>query len=352
MLLDIRPPGRIGTDMERYQFMSRAIELLRQLTGNEGAKLPVGRNERQFGAWTNYRANALRPTNIQLHHQRNIYKARLIASDPSLEIRGNNDPWVPIRVAAGRDIAFDRDVDLSTLDRFDLTEENWVDPLEDYTTYTEVDAGTDITVAANTLTVSSMARNVDSWVVDDKTAGHFSGDFTHLLRTQSQTGSTATGRAGVWAIANAVNEIVTLLAGDAQVVRFQSATTLRVIEANGGSTTADTSIALSLDTNYYLTVDRDESVGSFGELTCEIDDSADRASPVDTITVNLTEKQDFQYVYGLASVNTGGAQVWTGIVADLDLQEAVTGMLNRFGSMRGGVSGGRYGAPMTGGMRG
>lgn len=322
--------------------MSRAIEQLRQFTGNEGAKLPAGRNERQFGAWTNYRANALRPTNRQLHHRRNIYKARLIEADPSLkasDIGDDIDPFTAIRVAAGQDASFDHRINLSPLSTFDLSEEQWADPLEDYTTYTEVDGGSDITVGANLLTVSSMSRSVDSWVVDDKTAGHFSGDFTHLLRTQSQSASSAGGRAGVWAIANAVEEIVTLLGADVQVVRWQNRTSLRVIEANGGSTINHSSISLLLDTNYYLTVDRDESVGSFGELTVEIDDSADRTSPVDTLSVTLTEKQDFQYVYGLASVNTGGSQTWTGIVADLDLQEVAIASSALAGAFGGALKG-------------
>ena len=330
MQIDVKPPVSLATDMERYEFLSRAIELLRQYTGTEGAKLPSGRNERQFGAWTNYRANILRPTNRQLHHQRNIYKARLIEADPSLKVDDESDdvdPFVAIRVSAGQDTGFDADIDLSPLPQFRLTEEAWVDPLEDYTTYTEVDGGSDITVGANLITVSSMRRDVDSWVVADKTADHFSGDFTHLLRTQSSSASSAGGRVGVWAIANAVEEIITLLGGDCLVTRWQQRKTLRVIEANGGSTTNDSSIDLSLDTNYYLSVDRDESVGTYGQITVEIDDSADRASPVDTLSLPLTEQQDFRYIYGLASVNTGGSQSWTGEVADLDLQEAVVGGL-------------------------
>jgi hypothetical protein len=342
VLLDVIPPTSLATDMERYQFLSRAIELLRQRTGNEGAKLPADRNERQFGAWKNYRDNALRPTNRRLHHQRNTYKARLIEADPTLrasDIGDDIDPFVAIRVAAGADTGFDSDIDLSTLPAFDLAEEQWVDPLEDYTGYTEVDGGSDITVGANLLTVSSMSRSVDSWVVSDKDAGHFSGDFTHLLRTQSQSASSAGGRAGVWAIANAVEEIITLLGADAQVVRWQNRTSLRVIEANGGSTINDSSTSLSLDTNYYLTVDRDESEGTYGELTVEIDDSSDRASPVDTLSVTLTEKQDFRYIYGLASVNTGGSQAWTGLVADLDLQEVAIASSALAGAFGGALKG-------------
>lgn len=342
MLLDVIPPTSLATDMERYQFLSRAIELLRQRTGNEGTKLPADRNERQFGAWKNYRDNALRPTNRRLHHQRNTYKARLIEADPSLEISDDSDdidPFLAIRMSAGQDAGFDSDIDLSPLPAFDLAEEQWVDPLEDYTTYTEVDAGGDITVGANLLTVSSMSRSVDSWVVSDKDAGHFSGDFTHLLRTQSQSASSAGGRAGVWAIANAVEEIITLLGGDCLVTRWQQRKTLRVIEANGGSTINDSSIDLSLDTNHYLTVDRDESEGTYGELTVEIDDSSDRATPVDTIAVTLTEKQDFRYIYGLASANTGGSQVWTGLVADLDLQEATIASFALAGAFGGALKG-------------
>ena len=49
----------------------------------------------------------------------------------------------------------------------------FVDPLEDWTTYTEVDTSNVLTVAANQITVTNLTRTSDSWVYADKGASHF-----------------------------------------------------------------------------------------------------------------------------------------------------------------------------------
>ena len=52
-------------------------------------------------------------------------------------------------------------------------EGEFVDPLEDWTTYTEVDTSNVLTVAANTITVVNLTRTSDSWVYKDFGASHF-----------------------------------------------------------------------------------------------------------------------------------------------------------------------------------
>ena len=61
---------------------------------------------------------------------------------------------------------------------------------EDFLTYTEVDAGDDITVTANYITVADMIRNVTSYVKKDYGSNQF-GDFEHkytatLILTDNQ----------------------------------------------------------------------------------------------------------------------------------------------------------------------
>lgn len=76
--------------------------------------------------------------------------------------------------------------------------------LEDFTTYDEVDSGGDITVAANSLTVSSIRRDAVSYVAKDKGAGHFTDFIHHFKFTISaiDTSYQAYPSVVMWALAN------------------------------------------------------------------------------------------------------------------------------------------------------
>jgi len=53
------------------------------------------------------------------------------------------------------------------------------DPDEDFSTYTEEDPETLVTVTSSRVTWAGTAPNNVAYVCDDKTADHFDGDFTH-----------------------------------------------------------------------------------------------------------------------------------------------------------------------------
>jgi hypothetical protein len=72
------------------------------------------------------------------------------------------------------------------------------------------------------------------------------------------------------------------------------------------------------NTNYYVTVKRDESVGTYGTLYCYIYSNLDRSTLVDTLTVTLTEKQNFQYLFGMISYDgVSGGNDWDGTISNL-----------------------------------
>lgn len=60
--------------------------------------------------------------------------------------------------------------------------------LEDYTGYAETDEDGDLTVAENTITISTMRRDALSHVIKNKGANHF-GDFEHLVSATHDEGS-------------------------------------------------------------------------------------------------------------------------------------------------------------------
>lgn len=202
----------------------------------------------------------------------------------------------------------------------------------DFTTFTEVDPGTKIAVTSTKIDVTTMLDSDDARVYKDMGAGHFSGDYEHLITVYCNS-STVTGLANlVWAVSNTTTgEIAGSGVGnDANWLRMyeETASTASLFfqENDGGSTYTDTNTSLSLNTPYYLKVKRDEAVGTYGTLYCYIYSDSGRTTLVDTLTVTIhTSKKDYQYIYGYAGWGSEeGSYSWTGYTENLDLQEGTT----------------------------
>jgi len=203
---------------------------------------------------------------------------------------------------------------------------------ENFTTYsTGGDEIARFTITENKNNVDTLDRDDDAWLYDDKGAGHFSGDFTHLLEVTPTGRSGTWSHCGVWVLANAIGDSKDL--DDASedflelVVRHDGTNyvlDLNVWE-NGSTLGPERSSALTLDTKYYLTIARDDDAGdnSKGELVVTIRTGSHSGSVVDTLTESgLTEQNDFQYIYAGQSRNTGsnGNKISCDI-ENLDLQE-------------------------------
>ena len=206
--------------------------------------------------------------------------------------------------------------------------------LEDYTTYTELDPNSRLTVAANKITAAALQTNTTAYVYDDKGVDFFDGDYTHYLNFEKTGGSGGAQDVFLWGISNVVANGRTLFTTHLAHQIFMYATTipiLRLMENRGGTTAFDDSIGLALNTRYWLTITRDESIGSFGQLKCFIYSDSARTILVDTLTVNLASKQNFRYAYGINADNYGGGDTWSGDVSDLDVGIAaeVAGNINR-----------------------
>ncbi len=99
---------------------------------------------------------------------------------------------------------------------------------------------------------------------------------------------------------------------------YSTVCSLTLQETNGAADTTDQSSELSTDTDYYLKVTRDESEGTYGKLYCYIYSDSVRLTLVDTLTVTLTEKQDFRYQFGSISHDgTTGGKAWSGTISNL-----------------------------------
>jgi hypothetical protein len=196
--------------------------------------------------------------------------------------------------------------------------------LENFTTYTEVDPGGNFTVTAPKIVTTLLPRDVDAYVYDDKGVGHFDGNFDHLVDSKVVSGPT-NYTMHFWHLANVVDDWWGQFAGNKDFLGLYWVTTassIRLIECDGGTLYTDSSLALSFNTYYYFIISRDESIGTYGQLKCEIFSDIARTVLVETLTVALhSSKKDFQYIYGAISLNNATTGVVSGESENLDLQE-------------------------------
>lgn len=198
---------------------------------------------------------------------------------------------------------------------------------EDYTAYTEVDAGGVLTVAANQITFTDLEYQDTAYVYKDFGANYFSGDFTHEFKlriTDFTSGPFSEGVVFPWYLSNTLanNEIHDSYYPHLKVMAIQVSSTqwqFYLYEVtSGGSTYWDTSTYLSKNTDYYCRVNRDESVGTYGTLYLYIYSDAAMTTLVDTVSFALHQKQDFRYLYGVNSQGRSGrTAIISGNVANL-----------------------------------
>ncbi len=192
---------------------------------------------------------------------------------------------------------------------------------ENYTTYTEVDPNSRITITSATrIDYAGIQRDEGAYVYTDKGANYYSGDFEIQVDIHLTSGDTNSVTFALM-LANLIDDAFYIQQNDdllgVQINRGASGTTIILRESVNGTTQTDTNSALTLDTTYYLTVARDESVGTYGTLYCYIYSDSDRTSLVDTLILTLTAANDFRYLYGFASSNAGTTLAQTGYVENL-----------------------------------
>lgn len=205
------------------------------------------------------------------------------------------------------------------------------DPVEDFTTYTEVDEGADLTVDSNTIDfVGAVTRGDTFYVYDDKGVDHFDGDFEHRVKHYIDE-IDSSGAIAYWYLANAVGDCYDVKDGYSLWARREWAAgyqqIYRIWEWDSATAYWDTFFGGSKDVEYFVTIVRDWDAESYGTLTayvCE-DNYYGESSPdpdlLCTLSLDLHTQVEFRYVYGCGGYDDGGSATATGYVEDLDLQE-------------------------------
>lgn len=225
-------------------------------------------------------------------------------------------------------------VELSGISLDDMTGLIGGDPTEDFTTYTEYDEGDDITVDSNTLTFSALQTRGDTYYVyDDKGSAHFDTDWEHReLVNISYIYTSGLPLLPHWCVCNSPDldwydlHEATSDYHIAYARRYLGTQSFYLAEYDESIGYSDYYDGFGLSTTYYMTLERDEGIGTYGtlyEYICTGNYYGESGSNlVDTLAVTLHEKADFQYIYTLMSYDTGDqGYSASGYVEDLDLQE-------------------------------
>ena len=193
--------------------------------------------------------------------------------------------------------------------------------VENFTTYTEVDPNGHLSQSATRSTYTGLGRNETAYLYRDMGAGHFSGDFEHLLDSNYASQTHSDSVVYHWGLSLTLDELTPLK----KIDLYAYNTTIRLNEYTGTNNYDSGNYTITLGNTYYLKIKRDESVGTYGTLYCYVYTDAARTTLVSTLSVALHEKVDFRYIYSPSSCNTATAYYQTGYIENLDLQEAVAG---------------------------
>lgn len=215
-----------------------------------------------------------------------------------------------------------------------------------YTTFTEVDIAADrVTVEPSLIYVNEIDTDENVWVYKDYTAAFFDGDFEFRFNFKC-TVVLPSSICGLWALTNDLDGLYGLANADKDHLSLYCTSSagqsmipaLVLRETNGATDTIDTSIALVVDTIYYIKIVRDDDAGTHGSLVCTIYSDAKWSVIVDTLTVTLTEQQDFRYFFNMISYDgTSGGNPFFCEIGDLQIVTPDVGL----SSVKTGLSGDR-----------
>ncbi len=212
---------------------------------------------------------------------------------------------------------------------------------ENFNLFTKSDAPGRLTVTSSRVTWTDMLSGDDQVFMSlDKGAGFFDGSFVHTLTISHTASEKAVSFSNVWVMSNDLLDTKGLRDGGKDALYIQvmhpnspDVPTLTLVEVDGGTGFSDPTggFNLTFGVTLYLTITRDETVGSFGEIKLQVYSDAQRAILVETQSFNLhSSKKDFRYVMVAVSEDSTfgtGADFKksSGFSQDLDLMGSTQG---------------------------
>lgn len=195
---------------------------------------------------------------------------------------------------------------------------------EDFTTYTEVDAGGFLSQTASKSTFTLLTRVVGVYLYKDKTAGFFAGAFNHDLEFQI---TNIDSGASLWALTNFLEERQASITNSHHQVYFVFGGDQNIyLEENYGGTEYYTTVSngtYSQSTTYYCRIVYDPGASANGTLYLYVfanaTDRGNNANVLGSASLALHAALSHRYIMAPQSVNDGSGQDGSGFIENLDL---------------------------------
>ncbi len=320
----MQSPAKLKTNQDKLKYFYRAKELLRLEHNAKGAEVGKTITLDEFRDW---QKNDWEPRSKNVLNEINLIKEAEGITQEGINLEKKVE-FEALKAQGKEDTSFDKGIDIKTIKKIGRGYPV-VDPVEDFTTYTEVDPGTKVTVASTKVSWTDVEwDDAFTAVYSDKGADHFAGDFEHLLTIYAS----AIDIGGIishyqlsnvlhgyyWIDNNAENGLFVMTWRDGS-----ASYKIRAREFDAGTGYQDTYDSFLLNTPYYLKISRDEAVGTYGTYYVYIYSDSSRTVLVDTLSIALhTSKKDYRYVFAMASPEADTTtEGHTGYTENLDLQE-------------------------------
>ena len=167
--------------------------------------------------------------------------------------------------------------------------------LQDFTTWTKVEADALITITAHDIACSDTAASNSDRVYKDYAAGHFSGNFTHQFEFTLHT-INAGAHFRIWALSNQSggqfffgNDTIAL-----SIISYGTGFKI-VLEDVGGQYSGYCAATLVLQTRYYITIIREGAV-----YTAYVRTGSHTGTQITTATITPASAISAEYLYAFA----------------------------------------------------
>jgi len=191
------------------------------------------------------------------------------------------------------------------------------DPLQDFTTFTEVDPNSRYAIAANVITVTGLTRNEAAYIYKDFGTGHFT-DFTHDVGPFQYTSTGGTyGVVAFWAVSQALDDVNGWNEANEKAIYVSGiqGTGIYAREFEGDS--ADSWGGAAQSTDYWFVI-----VKSGTGISVNAYSDPAKTSLEDTLTMTLGTDRAYPYLFGVNSHDsTSTDKTVNASIANLDIHE-------------------------------
>ena len=185
--------------------------------------------------------------------------------------------------------------------------------LENWTTWTETDANSKLTVAANTLTVTAGTFNDSFSVGKDYGASHF-GNFNHEFQIKTTTRGSGSNARVYWMMGNDTLQQRYGTHNGILIYGWADSGSLYLEETGGSYQSA----SYSNNTDYWLRIERTGGTA----LSCKIYSDSGRTNLLSTLSITVANTA-YRYLT-MANVGYGDTAADSFVIKDLNINEAAS----------------------------